>query len=297
MFRYLFTTFFIFSLIVVFDRTAKAQTDSLEIEYGLESNNLDPTTAIPVIDSFLLKNPNTPRRAKIEYKLAELYAKGNQVEKAKELYLKIIESKRNDTAQISPDEMMEGDRAYMVNLRNYAAFNMAELYYAAKDYKTAIVYYKIGIYRFPFRHFSGSDINQHRVKEFQNLADAYAQSGQMDSALSVLLPFMFNPIVYSPRAVMKAAYLIMMDSTNHNWCSKFNTALATMKLTDTTMQFRLDSVLIKIPMVFHEFPNTSVTTTGNSEMWTPPKTASQAIKLFKDHQFCKVICKQEDEKK
>jgi tetratricopeptide (TPR) repeat protein len=273
---------------------SRSQTgdDSLIIDDVLRNHSTKPEIIIPVLDSILSKYPNTSRRTEVEFDLAVACGKTGQDERAKKLYGNVLRSPGNDTAVLTADEMMHGNMLSTLNLRNYAAFNMAELFYKVKDYEQAISYYKMALYTYPFRHYSGTDINQHNIKEKNNLADAYAALGRMDSALALLLPYMFNPIRYSPEAMMKAAYLIMRSSDKDTWCAKLTSALQSTRITDTTMEFQLNSVLIRIPTVTHEFPNTAVTMTEEMDpnLLKPPANSSEAIKRFKEHLFYKTIC-------
>jgi hypothetical protein len=285
--------------LVFLPASSRAQQDSVVyqdselLDYALlRSTDVKPEQLISFLDKMLAKYPQTNRRDEILFKLGVSYNKLHKPDTAMPYFQEVIESQKKDTSDPGPELLGDSRKTTVVTLRNYSARNIAEIYYQKKDFRTAIWYYKMGVYTFPYRHYSGTDINQWNVQTFRNLADAYAELGEIDSAMQILLPYMFNPIRYSPMAVLKAGSIIQTHSGIENWCRKFDTALRRMKLTDSTMEFLLDSVLIKIPTITRPFPNTLSTMTEamDPELSLPPKTVAEAIRRFKDSQFYRNIC-------
>jgi tetratricopeptide (TPR) repeat protein len=108
-------------------------------------------------------------------------------DKAVDVFKSILESNFNEKENLGGGIMADP----YTNYRHRASEILSEIYYAKKNYDSALHYFALSATTYPYLHFCGNEYASNDVHTALRYADIYQELNQSDKAVEKLLPTVF----------------------------------------------------------------------------------------------------------
>ena len=190
---------------------AQADVDQLKQKVDTLFEQEKPLEALAIMEELVHRKDTIPGYARYKTKIGLTYYSLDSLTLARKWFKDVM---YDTLIADSVEDYWLGKWEVCGNYKHISCYNTAVSYYKEGDYNRSIQYYKLSIDSFPYYHFSGSDFNKNKVRIYRNIADLYAQQGDLTQAFSYLMPFFEGHVIYSDRAVDKAAK-ILKDNDLH----------------------------------------------------------------------------------
>ncbi|HLP13185.1 MAG TPA: tetratricopeptide repeat protein [Flavobacteriales bacterium] len=231
----LILTLFLFAPLPLFSQP-NGEFQKKEIDTLLAQSK--QTQALPLMKAYVSKPDTSTYYARVKIRIAFIYDQVvDSVDQARKWFRAVMKDPYIDDKK---QDFWLGGWEMFGNYKYVSCYSIGVSYYKEGNYDEALRYYKLALDSFPYYSTSGSDINYHKTRVINNIADLYSKKNDLTSAFAYLLPFFNDATIYSERSRNKAARIIKehnlkkayLDLISKDFTSLIDNKTIVMKLED-----------------------------------------------------------------